>query len=232
VRSLPEAELCDQIGEWLREQGAEVYFEVPVRSFQPDILAFIDNQTVVVETKLDDWRGVLKQGARNASFFDRSWVAMPFRAANRAAAMLADAVTSRREQGLPVRLPGVLGVSGDRIVILAEPQGAPSRRLSEEKLRRAADKYGKERGGVPSQNQLARNVEIWNDRKHGASYAKLAAQYRLSASGVRDTLKRMANQRDHLAHCDGTPCRARGRWFAFYAIAHREHGIFSQLGHI
>ena len=234
ARLQPEAELCDRIGDWLREDGTEVFFEVPVRSWQPDVVGFApDGQTIAIETKLDDWRGVLKQGVRNASFFDRSWVAMPFRTANRAAAALADVAADRRQQGQIVRLPGVLGLHNDKVVILAQPVGGPSRRMDPVKLRKAAERYGKERGGVASINQLERNLALWADRQTGLSYAKLAAQYRLSASGVRDTLKRLANQRDHLRRCDGNPCQARGRWKAFYAAAHRETASFLALvGHI
>lgn len=224
----PEAELCDRLGSWLRERGYEVFFEVPVLSFQPDILAF-GTDVIAIEAKVADWRGVIEQGLRSARHFERAYVALPFEPANRAAAELTRQ-TNRAGQSGPAAWPGVLGLHRLRVVELVAPSGRPDRPIDRERLYRAAGRYGKERGGVPSSSQLERNVELWRGRINGATLAELAGHYRLSSTGVSETLNRLDAWRDHLRRCPSEPCVATARRArAFYAFAHRHSSTLLDL---
>jgi hypothetical protein len=109
---------------------------------------------------------------------------------------------------------------------LRPPLGRPYRRMLTAELREAAERFGAERGGVPSVDQIERNVDMWRRLAGGESLTDLAAEYRLSLVGARTAMKRLSLWREHLAGCGGYPsCIAKlaiDREFFAYAHKHDE----------
>jgi hypothetical protein len=232
IDEMSEAELCDRLGEWLRRDDWEVFYEVPWENARPDVVGFRGTKTLAIEAKRVDIFGVIKQGLRIARWFDRAYVALPFGAADGVLMELArlahraDARGHRRPA-----LPGVLAVGSD-VVELSAPSAFPVRRAQTAALREAAERFGAERGGVPSTDQTLRNAEMWviriSDRR---SISELAETYHLSPTAVRTSLKRISAWREHLASgCPGYPCIApRPTDRDFFAGAHRHAPLISGL---
>lgn len=217
-----EADICDKLGDWLRADGWEVFFEVPLGAWRPDVVAFRDAETLAIEAKLLDVQGVIRQGLRVAKSVDRPYVALPFGAADMVVMELAryerDQARNGRRLGC---LPGVLGV-GTGVVELRHPLGHPTKRLNPTALRETAERFGAERGGVPSSDATERNIEIWRKRLIGkASVAELAQEYNLNPTGVRTAVSRITTWREHLLTCSGYPCAERALDREFFAGAHK-----------
>jgi hypothetical protein len=223
-----EADICDRLGDWLREAGYEVFFEVPLDDYRPDVVGFRNDQTLAIEAKRKDAIGVIRQGMRVARRVDIAYVALPFGAADLVVSLLAGLerdISSRAAGRKPPAMPGVLVVGPTRVEELRPPLGRPYRRMLTAELREAAERFGAERGGVPSVDQIERNVDIWRRLVAGESLTDLAAEYRLSMVGARTAMKRLSLWREHLAGCGGYPCVARhpaDREFFTYAHKHDE----------
>jgi hypothetical protein len=221
-----EADICDRLGNWLREAGYEVFFEVPLDDYRPDVVGFRYDQTLAIEAKRKDAFGVIRQGMRVAKRVDIAYVALPFGAADLVVSELAAfelKVAARADGRKPPAMPGVLVVGPTRVEELRPPEWRPYRRLATAELREAAERFGAERGGVPSLDQIERNVDIWRRLGTGESLIELAAEYRLSLIGARIAMKRLSLWREHLAGCGGYPsCVSRNASDReFFAYAHR-----------
>lgn len=217
-----EADVCDRLGAWLRADGWEVFFEVPLGSWRPDVVAFRDQETLAIEAKLLDVFGVIKQGLRVARAVDRPYVALPFGAADVVVLELARYERDQIQAGRRLTcLPGVLGV-GTEVVELRHPLGRPSKRLPTAGLREMAERFGTERGGIPSQDQTGRNIELWRKRViAAAAVTTLAEEYNLSPTAVRTAVGRISAWREHLRTCSGYPCAERALDREFFAGAHK-----------
>ena len=220
-----EADLCDTLAEWLRGEGFEVFFEVPLGKGRPDVVAFKGASTLAIEAKLSDVDGVVKQGLRIASLVDAPYVALPLAAAGEASRQLA-----RKERLQPgATLPGVLAV-GTEVSILRPPRGHPRKRAANDKLRAEAEKYGAERGGVPSTDQMARNAEIWREWAEGVRWREIGRRFVLSESGAQAIVKRIRRWREHLLVCDDLPCIAVGKVDrAYFAGSHKHADLLRAL---
>lgn len=214
-----EADLCDVLAEWLRGNGWEVFFEVPLGQGRPDVVAFRHDSHLAIEAKLVDVPGVIKQGLRIAARVDSPYIALPPLSAGEAGVALA-----RLERDRPgLRLPGLLAV-GAEVHELRPPSSLhPRRRAAAADLRAAAERYGTERGGVPSTDQMVRNTEIWRERAAGVSVAELSETFRLSETGVRSVISRLRQWRDHLESCDDLPCLASGKSNRTYFAGSHKH---------
>lgn len=220
-----EADLCDTVAEWLRAEGYEVFFEVPLGKGRPDVVAFAGSTTLAVEAKLSDVKGVVKQGLRITSRVDEPYIAMPLAAAGEAARSLA--YLERTNPAM--RLPGIMSV-GNEVAIVRHPAGHPRRRLNTVALRAEAEKHGAERGGVPSTDQMARNAEIWREWASGLKWREISARFVLSESGAQNIIKRIKRWREHLLACDDDPCIATGKADrAYFAGAHKHTLILASL---
>jgi hypothetical protein len=225
-----EADVCDRLGEWLRADGWEVFFEVPLGSWRPDVVAFKERETLAIEAKLLDVDGVIQQGLRVAKSVDRPYVALPFGAADVVVLALARYERDQIRAGhRPACMPGVLGVGTD-VIELRHPLGRPTKRLATDKLRERAERFGTERGGIPSTDQTERNVELWRKRIIAkASVATLAEEYKLSPTGVRTAIGRITAWREHLRTCSGYPCAERALDREFFAGAHKHTMALASL---
>lgn len=155
-----EADLCDVLGEWLRNDGWEVFYEVPLRAGRPDVVGLRNDTTLTIKAKLSDVSSVIKQGLRIASLVDRPYIAMPVIPAGEASVILARLECERPN----MRLPGLL-VVGSEVHELRPVAGFARRRILPSKLRAVAELYyGAERGGVSSTDMMIRNVKLWQVR--------------------------------------------------------------------
>lgn len=233
VRERSEADLCDLLGAWIAARGFEVFYEVPLNGGRPDVVglrtaadaglaAGSRDQTLAIEAKLRDVNGVIKQGWRIVHAVDLPYVALPLGAAEEVIRTFDRMEVKRTDDGRrPPALPGVLAV-GRSVRELRRPTGAPKRRLSPDKLRDIAERFGAERGGVPNTDQTERNLAIWQRRAGGESIRGLAAAFSMSATAVRHALRRLGYWRTHLADCNGNPCLSIDLADRdFYAGAHR-----------
>ena len=215
-----EADLCDTVAEWLRGEGFEVFFEVPLGKGRPDIVAFRADATLAVEAKLSDVKGVVKQAQRIASKVDAPYIAMPLGAAGEAARTLA--FLERKNPRMT--LPGIMAV-GNEVAILRPPTGQPRRRAATAALRAAAERYGAERGGVPSTDQMARNAEIWREWALGMRWREIGSRFVLSESGAQAIVKRIKQWREHLKSCDDRPCVALSKSERSYFAGAHKHAL-------
>ena len=192
IAEMSEAELCDRLGEWLLRGEWEVFYEVPWENARPDLVGFRNEKTLAIEAKRTDIFGVIKQGLRIARWFDYAYVALPFGAADGVVMELARLAQRAKERGnRRLGLPGVLAVGSD-VVELRPSSAFPTRRAPNLALRQAAERFGAERGGVPSTDQTERNAELWIARvSQGRPTKELAATYRMSPTAVRTSLKRI-----------------------------------------
>jgi hypothetical protein len=205
-----EADICDKLGDWLRAQGYEIFFEVPLDNFRPDVVGFRGEETAAIEAKKEDYVGVIKQGMRLARRVDRPYVALPFGAADSAVAEQAEIerkIMLRSGGRKPVVMPGILAVGRENVRELRAPYGRPYKRMATEKLRESAERFGAERGGVPSTDQTDRNIEIYLKFLDGKSIGTLAQNYKISETAAKTAVKRIAAWRGHLVLCNGEICR-------------------------
>ena len=219
-----EAEMCDKLGDWLRGLGWEVFFEVPLPPGRPDVVGFKGGETLAIEAKRRDIEGVVKQGLRIARKVDHPYVALPFGYADSVVIELAKLEHRAIARGRKIPpMPGVLVVSPG-VAELRAPSGDPVDRVSPEKFRRIAERYGAERGGVPSVDQTDRNLVIWGRRYGERSTIKVIAnEFSLSITMIRAILGRIEAWRAHLLidNCSGYPCSPDPDERAFFAQAHR-----------
>ena len=97
-------------------------------------------------------------------------------------------------------------------------------------MRAEAEKYGAERGGVPSTDQMARNSEIWREWADGIRWREIGARFVLSESGAQAIVKRIKHWREHLLTCDDAPCKAVGKSDrSYFAGAHKHILILGGL---
>jgi hypothetical protein len=220
-----EADICDKLGDWLRTQGYEIFFEVPLDNFRPDVVGFRGEETAAIEAKKADWIGVIRQGIRLARFVDRPYVALPFGAADGVVleqARFEEKVAQRSGGRKPPAMPGILAVGRENVRELRPPSGKPYKRMATEKLRESAERFGAERGGVPSTDQTDRNIEIYLKFLDGKSVGNLAQNYKISETATKTAIKRIAAWRNHLVLCNGEICRAtRQEDREFFTGAHK-----------
>jgi hypothetical protein len=228
-----EADMCDKLGDWLRRQGYEVFFEVPLDDYRPDVVGFEGDLTLAIEAKRKDVFGVIKQGLRIARRVDIAYVALPLGAADAVVAELAGyelKVAARADGRRPSAMPGVLVVGPANVEELRPPSGAPYRKIKTAELRENAERFGAERGGVPSTDQTERNAAMWRRLAAGEPLPALAEEYRLTDIAARVVIKRLEAWREHLLLCNGYPCVARRQTDRdFYAIGHRHAEAIKSL---
>jgi len=228
-----EADICDKLGEWLRSRGYEVFFEVPLDDYRPDVVGFQGDATLAIEAKRKDVIGVIKQGLRVARRVDIAYVALPLGAADEVVKELAKyslRVQARTDGRLPPAMPGVLVVGPTHVEELRPPAGSPYHKIKTAELRESAERFGTERGGVPSTDQTERNAEIWRRFAAGESLGDLADEYRIPLAAARLAIKRLEAWKEHLVFCMGDPCVARRPSDReFFAFGHKRASIIGGL---
>lgn len=206
LRDRSEADLCDVIGTWLRAERHEVFYEVPIGKGRPDVLSIKAGSITAVEAKLTDIDGVIKQGMRAAALIDIAYVALPISGASEAVLAIERIERRSIERGRRLSLPGVLAV-GRGVTILRDPSPRPKRRrVSLERVRADAERYGQPRGGVPSGIDLERDAAIWDARRSGDAWLTIAEAHNIGPNAARNAVRRIEAWRGHLNHCDGNPC--------------------------
>lgn len=120
-----ERDMREPVGAWLTAHGYLFAFEAFLRHGMADVIAgrFAPRagyripalyEAAVIELKLDDVGGVLRQAVSNRRCVDRSYVAMP---ADRCERMRLTTLGKFHETGV-----GLLSVTLDSVEILIEPQ--------------------------------------------------------------------------------------------------------------
>jgi hypothetical protein len=227
IGSRAESDVCDLLALRLSRDGWEVYFEVPVRDTRPDLLAFRGGQSLAIEAKLEDAAAVVRQGLRISKLVDLPFIALPASTAGEAGLFLAR--HERERPGTP--LPGLLSVA-DAVRELRPPSSHPRKPIPLADLREAAERYGAERGGVPSSDQTLRNLEIWRAAADGADLKELATMHALSVAGIRGIIRRLEEWRRHLADCPagGLGCISpAGDLRDLFDLAHRHDAALRAL---
>ena len=217
----PEADLCDVLADYLRNDDWDVWFEVPLGPGRPDIIAIRDHTTLAIEGKKTDVKGVIRQGYRILPFVDLAYVALPLAASSEVELELSrtlrrDAEHDRR----PRPMFGVLSV-GKTVREMRSPTAHPARRVEPIVLRRIADLHGAERGGTPGTDTAPLNLRIWQAVADGATLHDIATDANISESSTRSALRRLARWRDHLAQCQGGQCTAEPSDIPALVAAHR-----------
>jgi hypothetical protein len=222
-----ESDLCDLLALRLERDGWEVFFEVPVRDARPDILAFRAGQSLAIEAKLEDAAAVVRQGLRISKLVDLPFIALPASTAGEAGLFLAR--HERERPGTP--LPGLLSVS-EGVRELRPPSSHPRKPIAIDQLRESAERYGADRGGVPSLDQTERNLEIWRLAAAGGDLQEIGEANGLSLAGVRGVIRRLDEWRRHLTACPagGLGCRApQGDLRDLFDLAHRHADAIARL---
>ena len=206
LRERSEADLCDAIGAWLRAERHEVFYEVPLGKGRPDVISIKGGSITAIEAKLTDVDGVIKQGMRAAALIDIAWLALPIRGASEAVLALERIERRAIDRGRRLSLPGVIAV-GKSVTILRDPKPQPKRRrVSLERIRADAERYGQARGGVPSGIDLERDAAIWAARRAGGAWLDIAEAHNIGPNAARNAVRRIEAWRGHLSSCDGNPC--------------------------
>lgn len=204
---MAEVNMCDRLEIQLEEQGYDVFFEVPIGVGRPDVVAIRGEETVGIEAKRRDIKGVVKQGLRLARYVDRAYVAVPITTLNEVTTAIDRLARTTVEKGRTYAIPGIISVGPSEIKVMRAPIGEPSERIPTAELRRAADLVGEEQGGVPGGDRSARNLAIWTSWAGGLPVVLIARRQSLPTRVVRRILTRVARWSAHLETCDGSPCR-------------------------
>ena len=217
-----EADLCDRLAEWLRDDGWAVYFEVPMGAVRPDVVGIKGETTIGIEAKLDDTKGVVSQGLRISRRFVHPYIALPAETAGEAAQLLARIARQRPNQPLP----GLLSVDID-IVEIRPPSSHRRRHVPANRLRDTAERLGAERGGVPSSDRMERNLELEAGFRSGVDLGELARRHRITEKAALRAIRRLELFRVHLDGCPGElRCSAIGSGErSFYAGAHKHAAL-------
>jgi hypothetical protein len=213
-----EADLCDRLAEWLRDDGWSVYFEVPMGATRPDVVGIKGETTIGIEAKLSDTRGVVSQGLRISRRFVHPYIALPAETAGEAAQLLARIARQRPTQPLP----GLLSVDID-VVEIRKPSAHRRKPMPATRLRDTAERLGAERGGVPSVDRMERNIDLERALRAGGRIPELALRFRMTEKAAVRAVRRLELFREHLATCPGElRCSGVGSGErSFYAGAHK-----------
>lgn len=222
-----EADLCDRLAEWLRDDGYDVYFEVPLGATRPDVVGIRGERTFGIEAKLADTRGVVSQGLRIARRFTDPYIALPAETVGEAAQLLAR--ISRQRPNTP--LPGILSVDID-VVVIRQPSSHRRRHVPAPRLRDTAERLGAERGGVPSTDRMERNIALERELLGGANLDEVARRYRMTERSAIRVVRRLELFRAHLGSCPGElRCSGVGSGErSFYAGAHKHAELLRATG--
>ena len=193
-----EADLCDRLAEWLRDDSYDVYFEVPLGATRPDVVGIRGERTFGIEAKLSDTRGVVSQGLRIARRFTDPYIALPAETVGEAAQLLAR--IARQRPNTP--LPGILSVDLD-VVVIRQPSSHRRRHLPATRLRDTAERLGAERGGVPSLDRMERNLALEQEFRKGAKISDLARHFKMTDRAAARVVRRLELFRLHLQSCPG-----------------------------
>jgi hypothetical protein len=201
-----EAVLCDRLGAALEAQGYDVFFEVPFGGGQPDVVGIRGDETIAIEAKRFDIKGVVKQGLRAARHVDRAYLALPLRTYPEAAASMDRLARKADEGGRGHALPGVILVGPDAVKVVRAAVSAPRRRIAPEVLRRMGELLGEERGGTPGGDRTERNLLVYRAWSGGLPVALVARRKSLTEDAVRRIIIRTDLDAGHLSWCAGLPC--------------------------
>jgi hypothetical protein len=217
-----EADLCDRLAEWLRDDSYDVYFEVPLGATRPDVVGIRGERTFGIEAKLSDTRGVVSQGLRIARRFTDPYIALPAETVGEAAQLLAR--IARQRPNTP--LPGILSVDLD-VVVIRQPSSHRRRHLPATRLRDTAERLGAERGGVPSLDRMERNLALEQEFRTGAKISDLARHFKMTDRAAARVVRRLELFRLHLQSCPGElRCSGVGSGErSFFAGAHKHESL-------
>jgi hypothetical protein len=218
-----EAEVCDAVAAWLRADGWEVFFEVPLGEGRPDIVGVRIEETLAIEAKLEDVAAVVKQGMRAARFVARPYVALPPSAAAEATVAIA-----RIAKGRPyVPRPGVLAVARS-VTELVAPGPVSRSAVSANELRRLGLVSGAVRGGVSGGDAWDRDQRLWEAVASGLEVGRVARESGLPSETVRRILLRIGAAQSHLA----SGCQVDCQGGTAARLAHRRSGEIAGLTRI